>query len=47
MLQCVLLFINHAHEYVAQFKDRNREELISLLVLDKYFRVTGQIKDEI
>ena len=39
--------INHAHEYVAQFKDRNREELISLLVLDKYFRVTGQIKDEI
>lgn len=39
--------IKHAHEYIAQFKNRNREELISLLVLDKYFRMTGQLKDEV
>lgn len=39
--------IDHAHEYVAQFKNSAREALISLLVLDKYFRVTGQIKDEL
>lgn len=31
----------NANEYVAQFKDRKRERLISLLVLDKYFRMTG------
>lgn len=34
--------IEHAHEYVAQFRDRKRERLISFLVLDKYFRMTGQ-----
>lgn len=34
--------IHHAHEYVDQFKDQKREKLISLLVLDKYFRLTGQ-----
>ena len=34
--------ITHAHEYVEQFKDKEREKLISLLVLDKYFRMTGQ-----
>lgn len=34
--------IQHAHEYVEQFKNRRREKLISLLVLDKYFRITGQ-----
>lgn len=39
--------INHAHKYVAQFKNRERENLISLLVLDKYFRVTGQNKSEV
>lgn len=33
--------IDHAHEYVAQFMDRERERLISLLVMDKYFRMTG------
>ena len=32
----------HAHEYIAQFKDKKRERLISLLVLQKYFRCTGQ-----
>lgn len=34
--------IRHAHEYIAQFRDKRRERLISLLVLDKYFRMTGQ-----
>lgn len=34
--------IEHAHEYIAQFKDQERENLISLLVLDKYFKKTGQ-----
>ena len=32
----------HAHEWVRQFQDRRREDLISLMVLDKYFRLTGQ-----
>jgi hypothetical protein len=36
--------IEHAHEYVNQFKNREREHLISLLVLDKYFKMTGQDK---
>lgn len=39
-----LEIIKHAHEYVEQFKDKKREGLISLLVLDKYFRATGQKK---
>ena len=34
--------IRHAHEYIEQFKDCKREKLISLLVLDKYFRMTQQ-----
>ena len=38
--------IRHANEYVEQFKDKKREDLISLLVLDKYFRATGQREDE-
>lgn len=33
--------ISHAHQYVAQFKDRRRERLISLLVLRRYFDVTN------
>lgn len=32
--------ISHAHEWVEQFKDKEREKLISLLVLDKYFKLT-------
>lgn len=32
--------IEHAHEYVRQFQDPQREELISLLVLNKYFNLT-------
>ena len=35
--------IRHAHEYIAQFADKRREKLISLLVLQKYFRCTGQL----
>ena len=34
--------VRHAHEYIAQFMDRRREKLISLLVLEKYFRNTRQ-----
>ncbi|MDR0893976.1 MAG: lipopolysaccharide biosynthesis protein [Prevotellaceae bacterium] len=34
--------IEHAHAYVKPFKDKKREHLISLLVLDKYFRMTKQ-----
>ncbi len=34
--------IRNAHEYVAQFRDKKREKLISLLVLEKYFEKTGQ-----
>ena len=34
--------IQHAHEWVKQFQDKKREDLISLMVLEKYFRLTGQ-----
>ncbi len=33
--------IDHAHEFVAQFRNNRREDLISLLVLKKYFEKTG------
>ena len=33
--------IRHAHEYVDQFRDKEREKLISLLVLKKYFEITN------
>lgn len=32
----------NAHEYIKQFLNPEREKLISLLVLDKYFRMTDQ-----
>ena len=35
--------IQHAHEYVAQFRDHKREKLISLLVLKKYLEVTNGV----
>lgn len=35
--------VRHAHEYIARFADRRREELISLLVLQRYFERTGQL----
>jgi spore maturation protein CgeB len=36
--------IRNAHDFVRQFQDKKRETIISLLVLDKYFRLSGQIK---
>ena len=34
--------INHAHEYIDQFRDQKREKLISLLVLQRYFELTNK-----
>jgi hypothetical protein len=37
-----LHIIRNAHDYVEEFEDKEREDLISLLVLEKYFYMTGQ-----
>jgi hypothetical protein len=37
-----LEIIKNAHQYIEQFKIKKREDLISLLVLEKYFYKTGQ-----
>lgn len=34
----------NANEYVKQFKNKKREDLLSLLVLEKYFVKTGQVE---
>ena len=34
--------IKNAHAFVSQFKDEKKEDLISLLVLEKYFKKTHQ-----
>ena len=34
--------IHCAHEYVRQFMDDDREELIQMLVMDKYLKMTRQ-----
>lgn len=34
--------LDNAHAHVARFQDQDREDLISLLVLKKYFEMTGQ-----
>ncbi len=34
--------IEHAHAYVSQFMDREREDLIQLLVMQRYFELSGQ-----
>lgn len=34
--------IRHAHEWVEQFRNQDTEDLVSLMVVDKYFRITGQ-----
>lgn len=34
--------VRHAHEHVARFLDARRELLTGIMVLDKYFRATGQ-----
>ena len=33
--------VQNAHEYVKQFQDKDREDLIHLLVLKKYFSMTN------
>ncbi len=38
-IQEALSIIKNAHEYIEQFKDKQREDIISILVLDKYFRL--------
>jgi hypothetical protein len=38
-----LQIIKNAHEYIDQFRIKSREDLISLLVLQKYFYKTNQI----
>lgn len=38
-----LEIIHNAHKYIAQFMDKKREDIISLLVMEKYFYYTGQI----
>lgn len=35
--------VEHAHEWVSQFRDEKKEDLISLMVLEKYFRLSGQM----
>lgn len=39
-----LEIIKNANEYVNQFRNKKQEDVISLLVLDKYFRKTGQLE---
>jgi len=39
--------IDNAHEYVEQFKNKEREDLLNLLVLQKYFEQTGQLESSI
>lgn len=34
--------ISNAHDYISQFKNRKVEDLISIMVLRKYFKMTGQ-----
>jgi hypothetical protein len=41
-----LEIIRNANAYVTQFRDYNRERLISLLVLRKYFEKTGQLSTD-
>lgn len=35
--------VKHAHEWVAQFKNKHREDMIALLTLRRYFCQTGQM----
>ena len=37
-----LEIIKNAHTYIEQFKNSKQERLISLLVLNKYFSLSGQ-----
>ena len=40
-----LHIINKAHQHVALFQDERREDLISMLVMEKYFHLSGQLPD--
>lgn len=35
--------IDHAHAYVRQFWDTEREEMIQVMVMEKYLRTSGQM----
>lgn len=37
--------VEHAHEYVSQFKNKRREILLEILVFEKYLEMTGQINN--
>lgn len=37
------LIVQHAHEWCSQFYNKKREDMISLLVLRKYFKASGQL----
>lgn len=37
-----LVIINNAHDYVEQFKQQHNEDILSYLVLRKYFKCSGQ-----
>jgi hypothetical protein len=43
-VDAALAIIKNANDYVMQFKNKKREDLISFLVLDKYFYKTSQAK---
>lgn len=38
-----LRIIKNANQYVDQFRNKNIEELISILVMYKYFQLSGQL----
>jgi hypothetical protein len=40
--EAVQAIVKNANAYVMQFQNKRQEDLISLLVLDKYFYCTGQ-----
>ena len=37
------LIVQHAHEWCSQFHNKEREDMISVLVLQKYFKASGQM----
>jgi len=40
-----LKIVENAHKYINQFKNKKQEDLISLLVIKKYLKMTGQEND--
>lgn len=37
------LIVQHAHDWCSQFQNKDREDMISVLVLQKYFKASGQL----